>query len=221
MRPIKIAPSLLAADFARLGEQTRAVSVAGADYIHLDVMDGCFVPNLTLGPVVVAAIRAYSPLPFDAHLMIRAPENFIAPFAQAGADLLTVHVEVCPHLHRVVQQIQALGVRAGVAINPHTPLAMLEEILPYVAQVNVMTVNPGFGGQIFIESMLPKIARLRNMAEELNPLLDIQVDGGVDTQTAPRCVAAGANILIAGTAIFGSSGAVAENIAALRASIAA
>ncbi len=220
MRTIKIAPSILAADFARLGEQVRAASDAGADYIHIDVMDGQFVPNLTLGPVVVAAIRKYTTLPFDVHLMIRAPENYLARFADAGANLLTVHVEACQHLHRVVEQIHALGVKPGVAINPHTPLVMLEEILPYVTQVNVMTVNPGFGGQTFIESMLPKIARLRAMADAQNPELDIEVDGGVELHTAPRCTQAGANILIAGTAVFAPGATIAEHIAALRRSIA-
>ena len=151
--------------------------------------------------------------------MIRAPEQYIAPFAAAGANLLTVHVEECQHLHRVIQQMQGLGVKTGVAINPHTPLAMLEEILPYVAQVNVMTVNPGFGGQAFIESMLPKIARLRQMANAQNPELDIEVDGGVDVRTAPRCVQAGANVLIAGTSVFGPGATIAEHIAALRHSV--
>ncbi|MCG3141062.1 MAG: Ribulose-phosphate 3-epimerase [Anaerolineae bacterium] len=219
MKALKIAPSILAADFARLGEQVRAASDAGADYIHIDVMDGQFVPNITLGPVVVAAIRKYTTLPFDVHLMIRAPEHFLAPFADAGANLITVHAEECQQLHRVVAQIHALGVKPGVAINPHTPLVALEEILPYAAQVNVMTVNPGFGGQTFIESMLPKIARLRAMADAQNPELDIEVDGGVEIHTAPRCVQAGANILIAGTSVFGPGASIAEHLAALRRSI--
>jgi ribulose-phosphate 3-epimerase len=221
MRPVKIAPSILAADFARLGEQVRAASDGGADYIHIDVMDGHFVPNITLGPVVISAIRKYSTLPFDVHLMIKAPERYIPLFAEAGANLLTVHVEECVHLHRVIGQIQALGVKAGVALNPHTALATIEEILPYISEVNVMTVNPGFGGQAFIESMLPKIARLRKMADALNSVLDIEVDGGVDGATAPRCVNAGANVLIAGTAVFGPGASIAEHIAALRQSIAA
>lgn len=221
MRPVKIAPSILAADFARLGEQVRAASDGGADYIHIDVMDGHFVPNITLGPVVVSAIRKYSTLPFDVHLMIKLPERYLAHFVEAGANLLTVHVEECMHLHRVIEQIQTLGAKAGVAINPHTPLSMIEEILPYISEVNVMTVNPGFGGQAFIESMLPKIARLRKMADTLNSDLDIEVDGGVDGATAPRCVNAGANVLIAGTSVFGPGATIAEHIAALRQSIAA
>jgi ribulose-phosphate 3-epimerase len=218
MRPIKLAPSILASDFARLGEQVRAASDAGADYIHIDIMDGHFVPNLTMGPVVVQSIRSYTQLPFDVHLMLETPEAFVPHFAQAGANLITVHVEACVHLHRVVEQIVALGLKAGVAINPHTPLVMLEEILPYVAEVNVMTVNPGFGGQTFIASMLPKIARLRKMIVAQNVDVDIEVDGGVDVETAPRCVEAGANVLIAGTSVFGPGGTIAEHIAALRAS---
>lgn len=219
MRPVLIAPSILSADFARLGDQVRAASEAGADYIHIDVMDGHFVPNITLGPVVVASIRKYSTLPFDVHLMIKAPETYIPRFVEAGANLITVHVEECVHLHRVIGQIQALGAKTGVAINPHTPLAMLEEILPYISEVNVMTVNPGFGGQVFIESMLPKISRLRGMADTQNPELDIEVDGGVDVLTAPRCVQAGANVLIAGTSVFGPGATIAEHIAALRRSV--
>ena len=219
MRPVKIAPSILSADFARLGEQVRAASDGGADYIHIDVMDGHFVPNITIGPVIVKSIRAYTSLPFDVHLMIDAPERYVPQFVQAGADIVSVHVEACAHLHRVIEQIKSLGVKAGVSINPHTPLAMLEEILPYVVQVNVMTVNPGFGGQAFIESMLPKIARLREMITTRNLDVDIEVDGGVDVTTAPRCVAAGANVLIAGTSVFGPGATVAEHIAALRTSI--
>ena len=219
MRPVKIAPSILSADFARLGEQVRAASDAGADYIHIDVMDGHFVPNITMGPVVVKSIRAYTQIPFDVHLMIESPERYLAQFAEAGANFISVHVETCAHLHRVIEQIKNLGVRAGVAINPHTPLVMVEEILPNVAQVNVMTVNPGFGGQAFIDSMLPKIARLREMIVTQNLDVDIEVDGGVDIQTAPRCVTAGANVLIAGTSVFGPGATIAEHIAALRASI--
>ncbi len=218
---IKIAPSILAADFARLGEQVATASDAGADYIHIDIMDGHFVPNLTMGPALVKCIRPYSPLPFDVHLMIENPEKFIPDFVHAGANLITVHVEATDHLHRIVEQIAGMGVRPGVAINPHVPLAMLEEILPYVVQVNVMTVNPGFGGQEFIESMLPKITRLRAMMQERGLDLDIEVDGGVDAHTAPRCVQAGANVLIAGTSVFGQGNSIRQQIEQLRASVAA
>ncbi len=216
---LKIAPSILAANAARLGESVAAATDGGADYIHIDIMDGHFVPNLTFGPHIVAALRPYSKLPFDVHLMIESPEHFVERFIKAGANLVTVHVEACNHLHRVIQQIRDLGARPGVAINPHTPLVMLEEILPYVVQVNMMTVNPGFGGQDFIESMLPKIERLRKMAYERGLDLDIEVDGGVDEHTAPLCVEAGANVLIAGTSVFAKDGSVRGNIEKLRASV--
>lgn len=217
MRPLKIAPSILASDFARLGAQVAEVSDAGADYIHIDVMDGHFVPNITLGPVVVASIRTYSTLPFDVHLMIESPEHYITQFVHAGANLLTVHVEACSHLHRVVDQINRHKIGAGVAINPATPVVMLEEILPFVREVNVMTVNPGFGGQVFVEEMLEKITRLKNMIEARGLDVDIEVDGGIDIRTASRCVDAGANILIAGTSVFGKHGRLREHISGLRA----
>ncbi len=216
---IKIAPSILAADFSRLGEQVKEATDAGADYIHIDIMDGHFVPNLTMGPVVVKSIRRVTHLPFDVHLMIESPEHFIPHFVEAGANLITVHVEACRHLHRVVQQINSSGARAGVGINPHTPIVALEEILPYVAEVNVMTVNPGFGGQEFIETMLPKVERLRKMIEERNLNVDIEVDGGVTKRTAPRCVRAGANVLIAGTAVFDPDETIRKHIHGLRESI--
>lgn len=218
---IKIAPSILAADFTRLGDQVRQAANGGADYIQIDVMDGHFVPNITMGPVVVEWLRPVTDIPFDVHLMIESPERYLSQFAEAGANILTVHVEACIHLHRVVEQIRTLGVRPGVAINPHTPLVMLEEILPYVDEVNVMTVNPGFGGQKFIESMLLKIARLRAMIKERGLNVEIEVDGGIDAVTAPRCVDAGATVLVIGTAVFGEGGHIRENIARLRKSIAA
>lgn len=220
MTQLKIASSILAADFARLGEQVAQATAGGADYIHIDIMDGHFVPNLTMGPALIRSIRPYSPLPFDVHLMIESPERFIPQFVEAGANLLTVHVEACPHLHRVVEQIASFGLRPGVAINPHTPLVMLEEILPYVAEVNVMTVNPGFGGQRLISFTLDKVARLRAMLDARGLSTDIEVDGGVEVETAPECVRAGANVLIAGTSIFGPGATVAEHIQALRASVA-
>jgi ribulose-phosphate 3-epimerase len=212
----KIAPSILSADFARLGEQVAEAEAGGADYIHVDVMDGHFVPNLTIGPLVVAAIRPLTRLPLDVHLMIEHPENLLEDFAQAGADLITVHVETCPHLHRVVQQIHKLKVRAGVSLNPATPLESTSEILPDVDLVLVMSVNPGFGGQSFIKSSLRKIARLRQWLDTRNLMAELEVDGGVNTETAPAIVAAGANVLVAGTAIYGVAEGVGEGIASLR-----
>lgn len=216
---IKIAPSILAADFARLGEEVAAATDAGADYIHIDVMDGHFVPNLSMGPAIVKSIRPFTKLPFDVHLMILNPDRYIPQFVDAGADLITVHIEASPHLHRIVEQIRSYGARPGVAINPHLPPVMLQEILPYVSQVNVMTVNPGFGGQRFIETMPDKIARLRAMMVTQGLNLDIEVDGGIDRHNAPRCVSAGANILIAGTSVFGEGETIREQVRLLRESV--
>lgn len=216
-RHIKIAPSLLSADFARLGEEIAEVEAAGGDYIHVDVMDGRFVPNITLGPLVVEAVRGTTSLPLDVHLMIEEPERYLADFCAAGADGLTVHVETCPHLHRTIHQIKELGCWAGVTLNPATPVASLEEILPYVDLVLVMTVNPGFGGQSFIEGSLSKIRRVRDMLDELGSNADLEVDGGVDAATAPRAVKAGANVLVAGSAIFGASEGIGAAIERLRA----
>lgn len=217
VRLIKIAPSILSADFAALGPALQAVEAAGADYIHVDVMDGHFVPNLTLGPPVIAALRRHTRLPFDVHLMIEAPERSLADYARAGADLLTVHVEACPHLHRTVQQIRESGIRPGVTLNPATSLETLREILPFVDQVLVMTVNPGFGGQSFIATMTDKVARLAAMIAEAGLQVDIEVDGGIDAATTPAIVAAGARVLVAGTAVFRHPEGVAAGIAALRA----
>lgn len=197
---IKIAPSVLSADFAQLGAEVERVVSAGAHQIHIDVMDGRFVPNITMGPLVVEAIRRVTDLPLDVHLMIVEPEKHLAAFAEAGATALTVHLETCPHLHRTLQQIRDLGLQAGVAINPHIPATHLSEILYMVDIVLVMTVNPGFGGQQFIAEMLPKIRAVRQMAG-VRPV-DIGVDGGIDATTAPQALKAGANVLIAGNAIF-------------------
>jgi ribulose-phosphate 3-epimerase len=218
---IKLAPSILSADFSRLGEQVAEAQEAGADYIHVDVMDGHFVPNLTIGPVVVGALRPITTLPLDVHLMIEAPERYLADFARAGADLLTVHVEACPHLHRTVQQIRELGVKPGVSLNPATPLSTLEEILPEVDLVLVMTVNPGFGGQSFIESGLDKVRRLRQMLDQRGLGAELGVDGGVGPQNAAKVVQAGARMMVAGSAVFNKKKRVADNILDLRQAIAA
>ena len=215
-RSIKIAPSILSADFTRLGQEVAEAEAAGADYIHVDVMDGHFVPNITLGPMVVKAVRRATSLPLDVHLMVETPDRYLADFCAAGADGLTIHVETCPHLHRTVQQIKELGCWAGVTLNPATPVTSLEEILPYVNQVLVMTVNPGFGGQSFIEGMLTKIRRVRAMLDGIGSGADVEVDGGIDPGTAPRVVEAGANVLVAGSAVF-SAGGITSAIARLRA----
>ena len=215
----KLASSILSANFARLGEQVQEADAAGADYIHVDVMDGHLVPNITVGPLVVAAIRPVTRLPLDVHLMIESPEKFVAEFASAGADIITVHQESCVHLHRVVQQIKELGKRAGVSINPATPVGTLEEILPFVDLVLVMTVNPGFGGQSFIETMLQKIAAMRRMIDARGLNVELEVDGGINTETAPRVVQAGARVLVAGNAVFKSGVSVAEAIKRLRESV--
>lgn len=214
---VEIHPSLLAADFGNLSKAVSSVSDCGAAAIHCDVMDGRFVPNITFGPLVVKAIKPYTQLPLCCHLMIEQPERFIEAFAEAGAAEITVHAEACVHLHRALQQIKAKGVRAGVALNPSTPLCLIENVYADMDLLLIMTVNPGFGGQTFIREMLPKIGLARQMAEELNPGLDIGVDGGIDVDTIAEVVRAGANVLIAGTAVFGNPTGVAEACAALRA----
>jgi ribulose-phosphate 3-epimerase len=216
---IKIATSILAADFARLGEQVAEATEAGADYIHVDIMDGHFVPNITLGPAVVAAIRPHTNLPLDVHLMIEAPQQYIKQFADSGANIITVHIEACPHIHRTIQAIRELGVKTGVSINPGTSLEMLYEILPYLDLVLVMTVNPGFGGQAFIESTLGKIVRLRAELDRGGSSAELEVDGGINTETAFRVVQAGARVLVAGAAVFNSKQTVKEGIEKLRSSI--
>ncbi|MEO5953434.1 MAG: ribulose-phosphate 3-epimerase [Chloroflexia bacterium] len=218
-RKIEIVPSILSADFARLGDQVREAEAGGGGRIQVDVMDGHFVPNITVGPLIIQAIRPYCKIPIEAHLMIEHPELYIPHFAKAGADFIIVHVETCPHLHRVVQQIRAEGKGVGVALNPSTPLVALEEILSYIDMALIMTVNPGFGGQEFIESMLPKIRRLRDIIEERNYNCDIEVDGGIHEATVASAVNAGANLLVAGSAVYGTPEGVAASIARLKETI--
>jgi ribulose-phosphate 3-epimerase len=214
--PYKLAPSILSANFARLGEQVKEAEAAGADWLHIDVMDGHFVPNITIGPLVVRALRPLTSLTLDVHLMIEHPERYLADFANAGADYLTVHVETCPHLHRTIQQIKELGVRAGVTLNPATPLSTLAEILPDVDLGLIMSVNPGFGGQGYIPASTAKIARLRQMLNAINSHAELSVDGGINADTIADVAEAGATVLIAGSAIFNDRASIADNIRQLR-----
>jgi ribulose-phosphate 3-epimerase len=213
---IGIVPSILSADFTRLGEQVREAEAAGAQRIQIDVMDGHFVPNITMGPLIVEAVRRCTRLPLEAHLMITNPEQYIEDFAQAGADVIIVHQEVSPHLHRLIQQIRTAGKMAAVALTPSTPVFMLEDILSLLDMVLIMTVNPGFGGQDFIPETLPKIRRLRQMITERNLRCDIEVDGGIHEATVPLVVQAGANLLVAGSAVYNEHESVAEAMARLR-----
>jgi ribulose-phosphate 3-epimerase len=215
--PILISPSILSADFARLGEEVRAIDEAGCDWIHIDVMDGHFVPNITIGPGVVKALRPHSKKPFDVHLMISPVDQYLDAFAQAGADILTVHPEAGPHIHRSIQHIKSLGVQAGVVLNPGTPAKMLDYLIDDVDLILVMSVNPGFGGQSFIENQLRKIEAIRKMIDKSGRDIRLQVDGGIDFTTAPRAIEAGADVLVAGTATFrGGPAAYADNIRKLK-----
>ncbi|AYA75375.1 ribulose-phosphate 3-epimerase [Bacillus sp. Y1] len=199
---VKIAPSILSADFSKLGEEIKDVERGGADYIHVDVMDGHFVPNITIGPLIVEAIRPITKLPLDVHLMIDNPDQYIEAFANAGADYLTVHVEACKHLHRTIHYIKSFGVKAGVVLNPATPVQTIEHVIDDIDMVLLMTVNPGFGGQKFIEQVLPKIRQVKELVDKKGLSVEIEVDGGVNEETARKCVEAGANVLVAGSAIY-------------------
>ncbi|MBM6576979.1 ribulose-phosphate 3-epimerase [Microvirga sp. SRT01] len=215
--PVRIAPSILSADFAKLGEEVRAIDAAGADWIHIDVMDGHFVPNISFGPAVMKSVRGVTTKPFDVHLMISPVDAYLDAFAEAGADCITVHYEAGPHIHRSLQHIKGLGKRAGVVLCPGTPAKMLDYLLDTVDLVLVMSVNPGFGGQHFIPSQLKKIAAVRKMIDQTGRAIDLEVDGGVDPDTARQCIDAGADALVAGTAVFrGGPDAYADNIRALR-----
>ena len=211
-----IAPSILSADFARLGEEVKAAEAAGADWIHVDVMDGHFVPNISFGPLIVSAIRPLTSLPLDVHLMITDPDRYLEAFARAGADRLIVHIEACIHIHRTIQNIRRLGLRAGVALNPGTPTGAITEIIEDVDLVMILSVNPGFGGQTFIERSVVRIEQMRRLLDAANPEAYLEVDGGINPETAGRVVAAGANVLVAGNAIFKSAGGIETALRKLR-----
>jgi len=213
---IKLAPSILSADFARLGEQVAEATKAGADYIHIDVMDGHFVPNITIGAAVVASLRRWTNLPLDVHLMIEHPEQYIGDFANSGANIITVHVEACPHIHRTIQLIKELGIEAGVALNPATPLGSVEEIISHVDLILIMSVNPGFGGQVFIPETLEKVARLRRMLDDKDLNAELEVDGGITIDNAPNLVKAGASVLAIGNSVFKATVGISQALQNIR-----
>lgn len=213
---IKLAPSILSADFARLGEQVAEATKAGADYIHIDVMDGHFVPNITIGAPVVASLRSWTHLPLDVHLMIEQPERYISRFADSGADIITVHVEACPHLHRTIQVIKELGIKAGVALNPASPLSMVDEIMPQLDLILIMSVDPGFGGQAFIPETLEKISRLRRILDSRKVDAELEVDGGITINNASSIVKAGGRVLVVGTSMFNAKGGVSQALQRIR-----
>ncbi len=216
-RPVKIAPSILSSDFARLGEEVAAIDAAGGDYIHIDVMDGHFVPNITLGPMIVKALRRYTARPFDVHLMITPVDPYVAAYAEAGADIISFHPEAGPHVHRTIQLIRSLGKKPGLVLNPATPVEVVDPVLEDLDLILVMSVNPGYGGQAFIASQLRKIAALRRRIDACGRAIDLEVDGGINLETAPLAIAAGADVLVAGTASFqGGAQHYAENIRRLR-----
>lgn len=217
---VKIAPSILAVDFTQLGQQVQDAQAGGADLFHIDVMDGRFVPNITMGPLVIKAIRSVTDLPLDVHLMIVEPEKYIQTFADAGADIISVHIEASPHLHRTLQLIREAGCKVGVALNPHTPASLLSEVIDMVDLINVMTVNPGFGGQSFITGMNAKITELHTMITNAQATVDIEVDGGINKHTITDAVQAGANVLVAGTAVFGYPDGIPAGISELRQTLA-
>ena len=218
-RPVRLAPSILTADFGHLADEIRAAEVGGADFIHLDVMDGMFVPNVTFGPLVIQAVRRVTKLPLDVHLMMVEPDRYVEDFIKAGANSLTIQAEACIHLHSTVQKITNLGCRVGVALNPATGIESLREILPFIDMVLVMSVNPGFGGQKFIETTTSKLRRMRKLQDELNPTCDLEVDGGINVHNIDDVVGSGANVIVVGSAVYNKQGTVAENIAALRKAI--
>jgi len=218
--PVKIAPSILTADFGRITDEVKAAAEAGVEYLHLDIMDGHYVPVITFGPLLVAAVRKAVDLTLDIHLMVERPEDHIAAFRQAGGDIINVHVETCPHLHRVVGEIRHQGARAGVCLNPGTPVSAVEAILGEVDQVMVMAVNPGWGGQTFIESSLGKVRYLRQQIDSRALSVEIEVDGGINLTTGPRCAAAGADVLVAGSFVYNDRAPVADNVRTLRAALA-